>query len=84
MTELERHALDLGLVEHREALLALARPTIVLVDGRSPPTTACCKLGGPPDLPASFVWPHHALGPYRFIAQIERDGDFSRIKADAG
>lgn len=71
MTELERHAVDLGLADHREDLLALARPAIVLVDALSPTTSACCKLGGPPDVPASFVWPHHALGPYRFIAQID-------------
>lgn len=69
-TDLERYISELGLDQHRAYLLGIARPSIEILTLQSPVTRGCSKFGGPPDLPADFEWPRHALGPYRFIGQI--------------
>lgn len=69
-TDLSRYISELGLDEHREYLLGIARPSIEILTTTAPVTGGCSRFGGSPDLPAGFEWPRHALGPYRFIGQI--------------
>jgi uncharacterized protein YwqG len=59
-----------GLAAHREYLSEIARPSIEIIPAYAPFTKGCSKFGGSPDLPTGFQWPHHKLGPYRFIGQI--------------
>jgi len=61
---------ELGLGEHREHLLGIARPSVEIITADAPVTDGCSKFGGSPDLPTDFQWPHHKLGPYRFIGQF--------------
>ena len=61
---------ELGLGEHREHLLGIARPSVEIITADAPVTDGCSKFGGSPDLPTDFQWPHHKLGPYRFIGQL--------------
>lgn len=68
--DLERHIADLGLDEHLDYLLGVARPTIQIVKASTPVTLGCSKFGGSPDLPVDFKWPQHKLGIYRFIGQL--------------
>jgi len=70
-TDLEHLIVTLGLGDHRDALLVLARPALALVDAQERLSPGCSKLGGAPDLSASMLWPEHRLGPYRFIVQID-------------
>lgn len=69
-TDLSSYIGELGLDEHRDYLLGVARPSIEILTAKAPVTRGCSKFGGSPDVPAGFEWPHHALGPYRFIGQI--------------
>lgn len=68
--DLESGIRELGLDEHREYLLTVARPSIQILTTREPVTAGCSKFNGAPDLPAEFEWPHHPLGIYRFFCQI--------------
>lgn len=68
--DLARYIEELGLGEHRAYLLGAARPTIEAITADAPVTKGCSKFGGPPDLPVDFKWPHHRLGPYRFVGQV--------------
>jgi hypothetical protein len=68
--DLNEHLKDLGLEGHCEFLSSLARPSIEFVTADTPVAKGGSKFGGPPDLPADFAWPHHELGPHRFIGQI--------------
>ncbi|HYR09501.1 MAG TPA: YwqG family protein [Longimicrobium sp.] len=68
--DLESCIREFGLDEHRGYLLDVARPSIAILTTQDPVPPGCSKFGGSPDLPAGFEWPHHALGPYRFIGQI--------------
>jgi uncharacterized protein DUF1963 len=68
--DLAGYVAELGLDEHREYLLGIARPSVEIITADAPVTRGCSKLGGSPDLPAGFEWPHHELGPYRFIGQV--------------
>jgi hypothetical protein len=68
--DLASYISELGLDEHREYLLDVARPSIQILTTKSPVTPGCSKFNGVPDLPAGFEWPHHALGTYRFFCQI--------------
>lgn len=61
---------DLGLGEHRNYLLGIARPSIEIITAYAPVSHGCSKFGGSPELPADFEWPHHELGPYRFVGQF--------------
>jgi hypothetical protein len=61
---------ELGLGEHQEYLLGMARPSVEILTAKARVTKGCSKFGGAPDLPADFEWPQHKLGPYRFIGQI--------------
>jgi uncharacterized protein YwqG len=70
MRELNKHITDLALDRYREFLLKIARPSIELTASHAAITSGCSKFGGSPDLPAALKWPHHGLGPYRFIGQI--------------
>jgi hypothetical protein len=58
---------ELGLAEHRDYLLAIARPCVEIINDDATVTKGCSKFGGFPDVPAEFKWPDHKLGPYRFI-----------------
>jgi uncharacterized protein YwqG len=69
-TDLSGYISELGLGEHREYLLRVARPSIEILTARVPVTRGCSKFGGSPDVPAGFEWPHHEFGPYRFIGQV--------------
>lgn len=69
-TDLARYVTELGLDEHRTYLLGIARPSVEILAAEAPVTRGCSKFGGAPDLPSGFEWPQHALGPYRFIGQI--------------
>lgn len=68
--DLERHIAELDLDEHRDYLLGIARPTVDIVAANTQVTDGCSKFGGSPDLPVDFEWPHHKLGVYRFIGQL--------------
>lgn len=61
---------ELGLGEHREFLMGIARPCVEIFTAKAQVTKGCSKFGGAPDLPTGFVWPHHKLGSYRFIGQF--------------
>jgi len=61
---------ELGLGEHRDYLSGIARPSVEIITADAPVTKGCSKFGGSPDLPTDFKWPHHELGPYRFIGQV--------------
>ena len=67
---LESYLNDFGLSEHREFLLGIARPSVEILTTKDQVSRACSKFGGSPDLPIDFEWPHHKLGPYRFIGQV--------------
>lgn len=41
-----------------------------IITADAPVARGCSKFGGSPDLPTEFKWPHHKLGPYRFIGQV--------------
>jgi uncharacterized protein YwqG len=62
--------IQFGFEDHRDFLLKIARPSIELLPSPDTIGFGCSKFGGEPDLPASFEWPVHSLGPYRFIGQI--------------
>lgn len=68
--DLTSYISELGLEEYREHLLSIARPSVEILSATAQATTGCSKFGGEPDLPTGFAWPHHQLGPYRFIGQI--------------
>ena len=68
--DLASYVSELGLDEHREHLLGIARPSIEILVAKARATKGCSKFGGKPDLPTEFEWPHHKLGPYRFIGQF--------------
>lgn len=68
--DLEGYSDELGLGAHREFLRSLARPCIEIVTTDAPAARARSKLGGAPDVPADFAWPHHEVGPDRFLSQI--------------
>jgi len=61
---------ELGMNEHREFILSIACPSIEIITASNPITRGCSKFGGVPDVPSTFKWPEHSLGPYRFIGQI--------------
>ena len=61
---------ELGLDEHRDYLLGIARPSVEIITVTAPITQGCSKLGGSPDLPVGFQWPSHQHGMYRFIGQV--------------
>lgn len=71
LATLEEAIADLDLQAHREFLLGLARPAVALLTSRRAASPGCSKFGGAPDLPASFPWPKHHLGPYRFLGQFD-------------
>jgi uncharacterized protein YwqG len=68
--DLASYVSELGLGEHREYLLGIARSSVEIVTVKSRVTTGCSKFGGAPELPPDLKWPHHKLGPYRFIGQL--------------
>ncbi|MBL8870995.1 MAG: DUF1963 domain-containing protein [Planctomycetaceae bacterium] len=55
-----------------DSLIRHARPRVVLVRDSTNRNHGIgnSRLNNDPDLPADFIWPQHALGPYRFLAQI--------------
>ncbi len=61
---------ELGLDDHRDYLLGIARPSVEMLTAKARATKGCSKFGGSPDLPTDFEWPQHKLGPYRFIGQV--------------
>ena len=72
VTLIERlHAL--GLTDRRDALLGLARPTVMLspkpAKGKALPVGGS-RFGGLPDLPQGVAWPAWDKGPLGFLAQI--------------
>lgn len=67
---LDDYLTELGLDDYRKHLLSMARPSVEIITASAPVTRGCSKFGGSPDLPPDFEWPHHKLGPYRFIGQI--------------
>lgn len=69
-SDLASYIAELGLGEHREYLLNVARPSVEIITTQAPITEGCSKFGGSPDVPADFQWPYHKLGPYRFIGQF--------------
>lgn len=69
-SDLAGYVSKLGLGEHREHLLGIARPSVEILTAKARVAKGCSKFGGSPDLPADFQWPQHKLGPYRFIGQI--------------
>jgi len=60
----------LKLEKHLDFICKIAQPSIELVATRSKIAIGGSKFGGSPDLPKTFQWPKHKLGPYRFIGQI--------------
>lgn len=70
VADLTRYVAELGLEDHREHLLRIARPSIEIITADVRVSRGCSKFGGSPDLPRGFPWPHHQLGPYRFIGQV--------------
>lgn len=70
MSDLDTLITEYPLGEHRAFLLALARPSIEILDLDQPPRPRVSKFGGPPDVPPGFAWPRHRLGDYRFIGQF--------------
>jgi uncharacterized protein YwqG len=68
--DLATYVTELGLGEQREFLLRIARPSVEIISAEVPVAKGCSKCGGSPDLPTDFKWPHHKLGPYRFIGQV--------------
>ena len=68
--DLSGYVTELGLDDHHEYLLSVARPSIEIITVEAPITKGCSKFGGSPDLPPAFSWPHHERGPYRFIGQV--------------
>src|SRR2546425_680509 len=68
--DLARYVTELGLGEHREYLLGIARPSVEVIIAKARITKGCSKFGGSPDVPTEFEWPHHKLGPYRLIGQV--------------
>src|SRR5262249_33519287 len=68
--DLASYVNELGLGEHSKFLLGIARPSVEIITAGDPVTRGCSKFGGSPDLPAECKWPHHKLGPYRFVGQI--------------
>jgi uncharacterized protein YwqG len=69
-TDLASYLTELDLDEHRDFLSSLARPSVEIVATDVPVFNGCSKFGGLPDLPGNFEWPHHKLGPCRFIGQL--------------
>lgn len=61
---------ELGLDEHCDELLAMARPSVEILTANGRAEKGCSKFGGSPDLPADMPWPQHKRGPYRFLGQI--------------
>jgi uncharacterized protein YwqG len=71
--ELRPRLVSAGLARHADALVALARPSVRLRSSPRPDdefAVATTKLGGSPDLPASFRWPENDGRPLSFIAQV--------------
>jgi hypothetical protein len=68
--DLVRYVSAFGLDQHTEYLLGIARPSVEIVTESAPIDVGRSKLGGSPDVPPGFAWPHHGLGPYRFLAQV--------------
>lgn len=72
---LERMIDDAGLSDHKPAIIASARPSIhltlkpVLIEDAMP--AGISKIGGLPDLPRPFNWPHIDDQPMAFIAQLQ-------------
>lgn len=50
-----------------------ARPAIRLAPFRGPGPLGGTRLGGIPDVPAGWSWPHHDGAPLAFLAQIRLD-----------
>lgn len=73
-TDLASYLTELGLDEHRNYLSSLARPSVEIIAADVPAFMGCSKFGGSPDLPPDFEWPHHELGPCRFIGQLNLAG----------
>jgi len=62
-----------GLVQHKDAILGLARPTIALIPRRSKDEQLGIgegKFGGCPDLPEGMDWPTWKKQPLCFLAQL--------------
>ena len=70
MTDLVTYASELGLGQHHDYLVNIARPSVEILRANAPMAAGCSKLGGSPDLPTVFKWPLHKLGPYRFLGQV--------------
>jgi len=77
-----------GLGHHRKAIAAVALPSIELVpasereDEQELPLGRS-KLGGAPDLPPEFSWPHNSAGqPLSFLAQIQCSDLPARVVED--
>lgn len=68
---LEEKIIQFEFEDHRDFLLKIAKPSIELSSSPDSTGFGCSKFGGEPDLPASFEWPVHSLGFYRFIGQID-------------
>lgn len=68
--DLTSYVCELGLDDHREYLLGIARPCVEILTAKARVAKGCSKFGGKPDLPPEFEWPHHKAGPYRFIGQV--------------
>lgn len=59
-----------GMDHHRDFLLNIARPSINIFIGEFEPLPRSSKFGGSPDVPCDFIWPTHAKGQYKFLAQF--------------
>ncbi|MGE5720228.1 MAG: YwqG family protein, partial [Nocardioidaceae bacterium] len=54
-----------------DSLVEMARPSIRLIaDSAAPVNDRGSRLGGPPDLPPSTMWPRNGDDPLSFIAQV--------------
>ncbi len=72
--ELQAKLYEVGLEEHAAILAEHARPAIyiereVIADENQLPH-GTSRLGGSPDVPAGFSWPHHNNRPLIFLAQF--------------
>jgi len=58
------------LAPHADYLRSLLRPSVrITITGKSP-TGLESRFGGKPMVPADFAWPHHDIGLYYFLGQI--------------
>jgi len=75
--------------DYAAALEALARPSIRLqADAAEESASGETRLGGHPDLPPDFDWPHYGGAPQSFIAQVNlaetHPYDLDRVLPPAG